>query len=79
MLNCKTSESRAQKGKAISHLIKNRLNSKVNRVAEASVKIAKRIMKKCRKSGDDPYLGLLNFRNTPIERDGSSPVQMLLT
>jgi hypothetical protein len=52
-------------------------NSKANGVAEAAVKIAKRLMKKCKRSGDDPYLALINLRNTPTEGVGSSPVQRL--
>ena len=50
-------------------------NSQSNGCAEAHVKIAKRIMRKCLLSKQDPYLGLLNWRNTPTEGLGSSPVQ----
>ena len=35
-------------------------------------------MKKCIKAKEDPYLGLLNLRNTPHEGMQSSPVQRLL-
>lgn len=52
-------------------------NSKSNGAAEASVKIAKNIMKKCINAGEDQYLGLLNFRNTPTEGLASSPAQRL--
>ena len=37
--------------------------NKVNGAAEASVSIAKRLMKKW-KTGEDNYLGLLNLQNT---------------
>ena len=53
-------------------------NSKANGAAEAAVKIAKNIMKKCRKAKEDPYLGILNLRNTPQEGMNTSPVQRLM-
>jgi len=52
-------------------------NSRANGAAEAAVKIAKRVMKRSVRAGEDPYLGLLNQRNTPTESVGSSPVQRL--
>ncbi len=52
-------------------------NSKANGAAEATVKIAKRLMKKCKASGEDPYIGLLNLRNTPTEGIDTSPSQRL--
>ena len=52
-------------------------NSQSNGCAEAHVKIAKRIMKKSLLAKEDPYLGLLNWRNTPTEGLDSSPVQRL--
>ena len=36
-------------------------NSKVNEAANASVKTAK-LMWKCNAAGEDPYIGLLNYR-----------------
>ena len=35
-------------------------------------------MKKCKKANEDPYLGLLNLRNTPQEGLLTSPVQRLM-
>lgn len=52
-------------------------NSQANGAAEAAVKIAKSIMKKCATAHEDPYMGLLNMRNTPTEGLGISPVQRL--
>ena len=40
-------------------------NSKANGASEAAVKIAKAGMEKCLEAKEDPYLGLLNMRNTP--------------
>lgn len=48
-------------------------NSKANGAAEAAVKTAKRLMRKSKAAGEDPYLGLLNWRNTPSEDSGRSP------
>ena len=47
-----------------------------NGQAEKAVDIAKRIMSKAAEAGSDPYLGLLEYRNTPV--DGfRSPAQLL--
>ena len=48
-------------------------NSKGNGAAEAAVKVAKRLMKRCHTAKEDPYLGLLNLRNTPQEGLETSP------
>lgn len=53
-------------------------NSKANGAAEASVKIAKRLMKKCNSDKQDPYMALLNLRNTPQEGMDYSPVQRFM-
>ena len=52
-------------------------NSQSNGAVEAAVKIAKSLMKKCKKAKEDPYLGLLNLRNTPQEGMQTSSVQCL--
>ena len=43
-------------------------------MAEAAVKVAKNMMRKCAQNKEDPYLGLLN---TPIEIHKRSPAQLL--
>ena len=48
-----------------------------NGKAESAVKAAKRMLKKCQKSGSDMYLALLEIRNTPNQGMESSPVQRL--
>lgn len=45
-----------------------------NGQAEAAVKIVKNILKKC----DDPHLGLLAYRNTPLAGLKASPAQLLM-
>ena len=59
------------------HVITSPGNSRSNGAAEPAVKISKRMMRKCQDTQEDPYLGLLNLRNTPIEGLGVSPVQRL--
>ena len=52
-------------------------NSQANGEAKAAVKIPNRMLKKCKASREDPYLGLLNIRNTPSEGMTTSPAQRL--
>lgn len=44
---------------------------------ENAVKTAKRMMIKAREAGVDPFLALLEWRNTPSEQLGPSPVQLM--
>jgi hypothetical protein len=53
-------------------------NSRANGAAEAAVKVAKRMMKKCNLNKEDPYIALLNLRNTPQEGSVYSPAQRLM-
>lgn len=48
-----------------------------NGMAERSVQTAKKLLKKAKKCGNDPYLALLELRNTPIDGLGS-PSQLLM-
>ena len=48
-----------------------------NGAAEAAVKIVKRIFRKCKASGQDPYKALLLQRNTPTEGMNTSPSQRI--
>ena len=48
-----------------------------NGCIENAVKTAKQLMKKSKQAGTDFYLGLLDWRNTPTEVVGCSPVQRL--
>ena len=52
--------------------------SQSNGQVESAVKTVKRLMKKAYKTGQDPYISLLEFRNTPFDgTDGFSPSQLL--
>ena len=45
---------------------------------EKSVQICKYLLKKAKKSNRDPYLALMEFRNTPIDGINMSPSQLLM-
>lgn len=49
-----------------------------NGKVENAVKSAKRIMRKAKKSYSDPFIALLNFRNTPQQVTNYRPVQKLI-
>ncbi|XP_041472558.1 uncharacterized protein K02A2.6-like [Lytechinus variegatus] len=53
-------------------------NSKANGKAESAVKTAKRLLTRCKDTGDDVDLALLNIRNTPTQGIQSSPVQRFM-
>ncbi|XP_014675601.1 PREDICTED: endogenous retrovirus group K member 6 Pol protein-like [Priapulus caudatus] len=50
---------------------------KSNGLAERTVQTVKNIIRKSKESGEDPQLGLLAYRSTPME-NGYSPAQMLM-
>ena len=52
---------------------------KSNGKSEAAVKVAKRIFKKALREDGDPWLSLLDQRNTPTEGVNVSPVQRLMS
>ena len=52
--------------------------SKANGKVESTVKVAKRVLRKTNKSGEDQYLALLNIRNVPTQGVDSSPTQRLM-
>lgn len=62
----------------IEHLTSSPYNSKGNGKAESAVKTAKRLLRKAKDSGSDQYMALLDYRNTPTQGVGSSPVQRLM-
>ena len=52
--------------------------SRSNGKAESAVKIAKRLLTKCMSQKEDPWKAILDWRNTPNERLGISPAQLLM-
>ena len=61
------------------HVTSSPIYPKSNGKAESSVKVAKNLFKKALKDGKDPWLALLDQRNTPTEGLGSSPAQRLMS
>lgn len=62
----------------IEHTTASPHNSKANGKVESAVKVAKRMLRKTAKSGEDQYLALLNIRNAPTQGVDSSPAQRLM-
>ena len=50
-----------------------------NGKAKSAVKVAKKIFKKAHRDNKDPWLVLLDQRNTPTQGVNSSPVQRLMS
>ena len=59
------------------HLTSSPHHSQSNGKAESAVKEAKKILRKCRASGSDAFLALLDHRNTPPAGVQISPAQRL--
>ena len=63
-----------------SHQIPDRPWSKVsNGKTQSSVKAVKKMFKKAKRDGKDPWLGLLDYRNTPTEGINASLPQRLMS
>jgi hypothetical protein len=54
-------------------------HSQTNGLVEKAVGIAKNMLMKCKASDSDPYLALLNIRNTPRDDTAGSPAQRLFS
>ena len=61
------------------HITCSPYNSKSNGKAESGVKIAKKLMKKAKRAGNDIYQALLDWRNTPTLDMECSPAQRLMS
>ena len=61
------------------HVTSSPHHHKSNGKAESAVKVAKNLFKKALRDGRDPWLALLEYRNTPFETIGSSPAQRLMS
>ena len=59
------------------HITSSPLYPESNGFAERNIQTAKKLLKKCEKDGSDPYLAMLEYRNTPIHPDMGSPAQLL--
>ena len=63
----------------IEHYTCSPYNSRANGKAESVVKTAKRLLRKSMESKSDPYLALLDHRNTPSQGLITSPAQRLMS
>ena len=61
------------------HVTSSPYHPKSNGKAESSVKVVKSLFKKALKDNKDPWLSLLDYRNTPTAGIQSSPVQRLMS
>ena len=59
------------------HITSSPYHSRSNGMAEKGVSIAKRILTKAKETAQDPYIFLLEYRNTPLD-SGYSPTQLLM-
>ena len=60
------------------HITSSRYHPASNGKAESAVKTAKCLIKKAQNDGQDPWLAILAYRNTPTEGMSSSPTERLL-
>lgn len=61
------------------HVTTSPYHSQSNGKVESAVKIAKKVMKKAKRSGQDVWKAILDWRNTPTENMASSPAQRLMS
>lgn len=61
------------------HVTSSPYHPKSNGKAESAAKIVKSLLKKAIKDRKDPWLALLDYRNTPTQGMQSSPVQRLMS
>ena len=59
------------------HTMSSSRHASSNGRAENAVNTMKKLMMKARKAGEDPYLAILEFRNTPSQHINTSPTQRL--
>jgi transposase InsO family protein len=62
----------------IQHLTSSPLYPQSNGLAEKAVQTVKKVLMKCRETGEDIYLALLDLRNTPRDGEIGSPMQRLM-
>ena len=61
------------------HVTSSPHHPKSNGKAESSVKAVKQLFKKAERDDKDPWLTLLDYRNTPTEEINASPAQRLMS
>jgi hypothetical protein len=61
----------------VEHVTSSPMYPQSNGSAKRMVQTVKNILKKCSEEGEDPYLGLLSYRATPISSNLKSPAELL--
>ncbi|PFX13349.1 Uncharacterized protein K02A2.6 [Stylophora pistillata] len=61
----------------VEHVTSSPMYPQSNGSAERMVQTVENILKKCDNEGEDPYLGLLPYRTTPISSNLKSPAELL--
>ena len=61
----------------IEHITSSPLYPQSNGFAERTVQTVKNTLRKCEEEGEDPYLGILSYRTTPVDHQLKSPAELL--
>ena len=61
----------------VEHVTSSPMYPQSNGSAERMVQTVENILKKCDEEGEDPYLGLLSYRMTPVSSNLKSPAELL--
>jgi len=61
----------------IDHVTSSPLYPQSNGYSERVVQTIENILKKCYEHGEDPYLGILSYRTTPVDNNLKSPAELL--
>ena len=61
----------------VEHVTSSQMCPQSNGSAERMVQTVENILKKCDEEGEDPYLGLLSYRKTPVSSNLNSPAELL--
>ena len=61
----------------IEHITSSPLYPQSNGFAERMVQTVKNTLRKCEEEGEDPYLGILSYRTTPVDHQLKSPAELL--
>lgn len=59
------------------HVMSSPHHQQSNGMAERTIQTIKRILKKCKDTGEDPYLAILCYKTTPIDGKLASPAELL--
>ena len=70
-------ESFASLQKHMVYITSSPLYPQLNGFADRMMQTFKNTLRKCDEEGEDPYLGVLSYRTTPVDHQSKSPAQLL--